>query len=144
MAFNYFRKIYLSLHGRQIVCVKSTIMSTWEEDANSMNIQKTWTCAQLYLSSIFSLHTSMERNLDQNLWENYSKTTSKTHTLVDCEYLNSGWLEIAINNTMSPYMTFDLEWWPWPFNTQNVQLHEIQMHAKYQVAIFNIAQVFIK
>ena len=51
-------------------------------------------------------------------------------------------------NTMSPfarfwpiYLTFDLEGWPWPFTTQNVQLHEIHMHAKYQVAIFNIAKV---
>jgi hypothetical protein len=37
-------------------------------------------------------------------------------------------------------LNFDLEgWlWPWPFTTQNVQLHEIHMHAKYQVAIFNI------
>ena len=32
----------------------------------------------------------------------------------------------------------------WPFTTQNMQLHEIHMHAKYQVAIFNIAKVFIK
>jgi len=39
------------------------------------------------------------------------------------------------------YLTFDLEGWPWPFTTQNVQLHEIHMHAKYQVAIFNIAKV---
>jgi len=38
-------------------------------------------------------------------------------------------------------MTFDLEGWPWPFTTQNVQLHEIHMHAKYQVAIFYIAKV---
>ena len=67
-------------------------------------------------------------------------------------------------------MTFDLEGWPWPFTTQNVQLHEmhmhfflfwsltlkdnldlsplinvqlyeIHMHAKYQVAIYNIAKV---
>jgi len=37
--------------------------------------------------------------------------------------------------------TFDLEGWPWPFTTQNVQLYEIHMHAKYQVAIFNIAKV---
>ena len=36
---------------------------------------------------------------------------------------------------------FYLEGWPWPFTTQNVQLHEIHMHAKYQVAIFNIAKV---
>jgi hypothetical protein len=42
------------------------------------------------------------------------------------------------------YLTSDLEGWPWPFTTQNVQLHEIHMHAKYQVAIFNIAKVFIK
>ena len=27
------------------------------------------------------------------------------------------------------------------FHTQNVQLHEIHMHAKYIVAIFNIAKV---
>ena len=39
------------------------------------------------------------------------------------------------------FFTFDLEGWPWPFTTQNVQLHEIHMHAKYQVAIFNIAKV---
>jgi hypothetical protein len=38
-------------------------------------------------------------------------------------------------------LTFDLEGWPWPFTAQNVQLHEIHMHAKYQVAIFNIAKV---
>jgi len=40
-------------------------------------------------------------------------------------------------------MTFDLdlEGWPWPFTTQNVQLHEIHIHDKYQVAIFNIAKV---
>ena len=38
-------------------------------------------------------------------------------------------------------MTFHLEEWPWPFTTQNVQLHEIHMYAKYQVAIFNIAKV---
>ena len=50
--------------------------------------------------------------------------------------------------TMSPfeqfwsiYLTFDPEGWPWPFTTQNVQLHEIHMLAKYQVAIFNIAKV---
>jgi hypothetical protein len=44
------------------------------------------------------------------------------------------------------YLVFDLEgWpWPWPFTSQNVQLHEIHMHAKYQVAIFNIAKVYIK
>ena len=56
---------------------------------------------------------------------------------------------ISINkNTMSPfehfwpiYLTFELEGWPWPFTTQNGQLHEIHMHAKYQVAIFNIAKV---
>ena len=39
------------------------------------------------------------------------------------------------------YLTFDLEEWPWPFTTQNVQLYEIHMHAKYQAAIFNIAKV---
>ena len=39
------------------------------------------------------------------------------------------------------YLTSDLEGWPWPFTTQNVQLHEIHMHAKYQVAIFNIKKV---
>jgi len=41
------------------------------------------------------------------------------------------------------FLTFDLEGWPWPwtFTTQNVQLHEIHMHTKYQVAIFNIAKV---
>jgi hypothetical protein len=42
------------------------------------------------------------------------------------------------------YLTFDLEGWPWPFTTQNVQLHEIHMHAKYQVAIFNNAKVIAK
>jgi len=36
------------------------------------------------------------------------------------------------------YLTSDLEGWPWPFTAQNVQLHEIHMHAKYQVAILNI------
>ena len=44
-------------------------------------------------------------------------------------------------NTMSPYMTFDLVGWPWPFTTQNVQLHEIHMHFKYKIASFNIAEV---
>ncbi len=41
------------------------------------------------------------------------------------------------------HLTFDLEWWPkpWPFTIQNVQLHKIHMHAKYEVAIFNIAKV---
>jgi hypothetical protein len=41
------------------------------------------------------------------------------------------------------YLTFDLEEWPWPspFITQNVQLQEIPMHAKYQVAIINSEQV---
>ena len=39
------------------------------------------------------------------------------------------------------FLTFDLKGWPWNFTTQNVQLHEIHMHAKYQVAIFNIAKV---
>ena len=41
------------------------------------------------------------------------------------------------------YLTFDLKGWPWPwlFTAQNVQLHEIHMHAQYQVAIFNIAKV---
>jgi hypothetical protein len=39
------------------------------------------------------------------------------------------------------FLTFDLEGWPSPFTTQNVQLHEIHMHAKYQVAIFDIAKV---
>ena len=39
------------------------------------------------------------------------------------------------------FLTFDLERWLWPFTTQNVQLHEIHMHAKYQVAIINIAKV---
>jgi len=38
-------------------------------------------------------------------------------------------------------MTLTLWGWPWPFTTQNVQLHEIHMHAKYPVAIFNIAKV---
>ncbi len=38
------------------------------------------------------------------------------------------------------YLTFDLDGWPWPFTTQNVQLHEVHMHAKYQVAIFDIAK----
>ncbi len=38
------------------------------------------------------------------------------------------------------YLTFDLDGWPWPFTTQNVQLHEVHMHAKYQIAIFNIAK----
>ena len=38
---------------------------------------------------------------------------------------------------------FDLGGWPWPFTTQTVQLHKIHMHAKYQVAIFNIAKVMI-
>ena len=44
------------------------------------------------------------------------------------------------------YLTSDLEGWPWPspFTTQNVQLHEIHMHAKYQVPIFNIAKELIK
>ena len=39
------------------------------------------------------------------------------------------------------YLTSDLEGWPWPFTNQNVQLHEMHLHAKYQVAIFNIAKV---
>ena len=44
------------------------------------------------------------------------------------------------------FFTFDLEeWsWPWLFTTQNVQLHEIHMHAKYEVTIFNIAKVMAK
>ena len=42
------------------------------------------------------------------------------------------------------YLTFDLEGWPWPFITQNVQLYEIHMHAKYQVAIFNISKDMTK
>jgi hypothetical protein len=42
------------------------------------------------------------------------------------------------------YLTSDLEGWPWPFTTQNVQLNEIHMLGKYQVAIFNIAKEFIK
>jgi len=37
-------------------------------------------------------------------------------------------------------LTFDIDGWPWPFTTQNVQLHEVHMHARYQVAIFNIAK----
>jgi hypothetical protein len=39
-------------------------------------------------------------------------------------------------------LTFDLdlEGWPWPFTTHNVKLHKIPMHAKYRVAIFNIAK----
>ena len=39
------------------------------------------------------------------------------------------------------FFTFDLEGWPWPFTSQNVHLHEIHMHAKYQVAMINIAKV---
>ena len=39
------------------------------------------------------------------------------------------------------FFTFDLEGWTLPFTTQNVQLHEIHMHAKYQVAMINIAKV---
>jgi len=40
-------------------------------------------------------------------------------------------------------LTFDLEEWPWPWTstTQNVRIHEVHMHDKYQVAIFNIAKV---
>ena len=57
--------------------------------------------------------------------------------------------EMCLSETQCPllrrfeaiYWTFDLEWWPWPFTTPNMQLHEIQMYAKYQVAIFNIAKV---
>ena len=49
--------------------------------------------------------------------------------------------KMCLWNTMSPYMTFDLVGWPWPFTTQNVQLHEIHMHFKYKIASFNIAEV---
>ena len=45
------------------------------------------------------------------------------------------------------YLTFDLEGWPWhwPYTTQNVQVHEIiHMHAKYQVAMLNIAEDMAK
>ncbi len=38
------------------------------------------------------------------------------------------------------YLTFDPEGWPWHLTSQNVQLHEIHMRAKYRVAIFNIAK----
>jgi len=48
----------------------------------------------------------------------------------------------AFNSTYI-FLTFDLEGrpWPWTSTTQNVQLHEIHMHAKYQVAIFNVAKL---
>ncbi len=52
--------------------------------------------------------------------------------------------DVFVRNTLSPYcaalihvfFTFDLEGWPWPFTTQNVQLNEIHMHTKYQVAMW--------
>ena len=42
------------------------------------------------------------------------------------------------------YLTFDLEWWPWPWHVtyQNVQLNEIHMHAKYKFIISNSLKVF--
>jgi len=57
--------------------------------------------------------------------------------------------DVFVRNTLSPYcaalihvfFTFDLEGWPWPFTTQNVQLHEIHMHAKYQVAMWRDIEV---
>ena len=57
--------------------------------------------------------------------------------------LQKVWPMLKFERFWPIYLTFDLEgWpWPWPFNTKNVQLYEIHMHAKYQVAIFNIAKV---
>ena len=59
--------------------------------------------------------------------------------------LHKLWPMLKFEQFWPVYLTFDLEGWPWPlpFTTQNVQLHEIHMHAKYQVAIFNIAKVMI-
>ena len=41
------------------------------------------------------------------------------------------------------YLTADLEGWPWPWHvcTQNVRLHEIHMHAKYEVSTCIISKV---
>jgi len=52
-------------------------------------------------------------------------------------------LKFSDGRTDAISLTFDLAGWPWPspFTTQNVQLHEIHMHAKYQVAILNIEKV---
>ena len=44
------------------------------------------------------------------------------------------------------YLTFGLEGWPWPWHvcTQNVRLHEIHMHAKYEVSTCIISKVMAK
>ena len=58
---------------------------------------------------------------------------------------NSRAKNVFVWNTMSPsaplWIIFLLDLWPWPFTAQNVRLHEIHMHAKYQVAIFNSEKV---
>jgi len=46
---------------------------------------------------------------------------------------------IELLSSILQNLTLDLE--GWPFTTLNVQLHEICMNAKYQVAIFNIAKL---
>jgi len=52
-------------------------------------------------------------------------------------------LKFLDRQTDALYLTFDLEGWPSPspFTTENVQLHEMHMYAKYQVAMFNIKKV---
>ena len=53
-------------------------------------------------------------------------------------------LKTMLNLVIWPiYLTFDLEGWPWPWHvcTQNVRLHEIHMHAKYEVSTCNISKV---
>ena len=54
-------------------------------------------------------------------------------------------------NTNAPFgqfdllnLTFDLERWPWHVTYQNVRLHEIHMHAKYQVSVTNGSKVMAK
>ena len=53
---------------------------------------------------------------------------------------------VFVKHYVPIYLTFDLKWWPWPwpFTNHNVQFHEIHMHAKYAVAIFNRAKVIAK